>query len=178
MWNLLDEAATQAGLAEAVRRLVDLWHLLGYVGKALRVRYGEARASKELALWRMRLLNQSRGAAKLLEELRSWGESMRTRWVGSEQPVGDAVTYLTHQIAAARVDYAAARRAGQPVGGGHVEATCKSVVGVRFKRCGARWKSRSGGRVLRLRAIALSRRWNATMELLHSSTQHEIKVAA
>lgn len=178
MWNLLDGAVAEAGLADSVRRLVDLWHLLGYVGKALRARYDEARASSELARWKLRLLNQSSAARKLLEELRAWGTEVRAKWVGGEQPVDDAVTYLANQIAAGRVDYAAARRAGQPVGSGNVEATCKSLVGLRFKRPGARWKPLSGSHVLRLRAVALNRRWDATMELLHSRTQHEIKRVA
>lgn len=157
---------------------MDRWHLLGYLGKALRVRYDEARAASELARWKMRLRNASNAARKLLEELRAWGLELRARWVGSEQPVAEAVTYLTNPFAADRVDYAAARRAGQPVGSGHVEATCKSLVGLRFKRPGARWKPPSGGHVLRLRAVALSRRWDAAMERLHSSTQHEIKRVA
>ena len=176
MWNLLDGAVAQAGLEGSVRRLVDLWHLLGYAGKALRVRYDEGRASTELARWKLRLLNQSGAARRLLDELRGWDMTVRTRRVGDEQPVQEALTYLSNQLDAGRVDYAAARRAGQPVGSGNVEATCKSLVGVRFKRAGSRWKQRSGGHVLRLRAVAQSRRWDAAMELLHSKTIHEIKM--
>lgn len=58
MWNLLDGAVAPAEREGAVRRLVELWHLLGYVGKALRVRHGEGRASSELVRWKLRLLNQ------------------------------------------------------------------------------------------------------------------------
>jgi hypothetical protein len=65
MWNLLDGAVAQADLEGSVRRLVDLWHLLGYVGKALRVRHEEGRASSELVRWKLRLLNQT-GAARRL----------------------------------------------------------------------------------------------------------------
>jgi hypothetical protein len=176
MWNLLDGAVAQAGLEGSVRRLVDLWHLLGYAGKALRVRYDERHASKELERWKLRLLNQSGAARRLLDELRGWDAALRTRRVGDEQPVQEALTYLSNQLDAGRVDYAAARRAGQPVGSGNVEATCKSLVGVRFKRAGSRWKQRSGGHVLRLRAVALSRRWDAATELLHSKRIHEIKM--
>ena len=178
MWSLLDNAVAAAGLEDRVRRLVDLWHLLGYVGKALRVRYDAGRAAAELARWKMRLLNQSGAAHTLLEELRGWDATVRARWVGEEQPVADAMTYLANQIAAHRVDYAAARRRGQPVGSGSVEATCKSLVGVRFKRAGSRWKQDSASHVLRLRAVALSRRWDAAMELLHSNARPEIRSAA
>lgn len=178
MWNLLDGAVAEAGLTDSVLRLVDLWHLLGYVGKALRARYDETRASQELPRWKMRLLNQSTAAARLLQELASWGRALRTDVVGGAEAVADAIAYLTNQIAAGRVDYAAARRAGQPVGSGHVEATCISLVGVRFKRPGARWKPTSGGLLMLLRAVALSGRWAATMELLHTQGQHEIKKVA
>lgn len=178
MWNLLDQAVADAELEVSVRRLVDLWHLLGYVGKALRVRYDEQRAAQELARWKLRLLNRAGAAQQLLDELTRWEANVRSCVVGGEVPVEDAVTYLTNQIAAGRVDYAGARKAGQPVGSGGVEATCKSLVGIRFKRPGARWKSESGGHVLRLRAVATSRRWAPAMELLHAERQHEIKRVA
>jgi hypothetical protein len=47
MWNLLDVAVAPTEPEGTVRRLVDLWHLPGYGGKALRVRREEGRASSD-----------------------------------------------------------------------------------------------------------------------------------
>lgn len=38
-----------------------------------------------------------------------------------------------------------------------------------LKRAGSRWKTTTGEHILRLRAIALSDRWQAVMEKLHTT---------
>ncbi len=53
-----------------------------------------------------------------------------------------------------------------PIGSGHVEATCKTLVSTRMKRCGARWKDAGGQAVLSLRSLAKSSRWQPAMDLL------------
>jgi hypothetical protein len=78
-----------------------------------------------------------------------------------KRPVGDAARYLQSRLAL--MNYADARRRGPPIGSGAVEATCKSLVSVRMKRCGSRWKHQSGNEILQLRALQLSDRWDAAM---------------
>lgn len=60
---------------------------------------------------------------------------------------------------ARRMDYAAYRAAGYPIGSGTVESACKRVVGARAKGAGMRWSKAGVQGVLTLRAELLSGRW-------------------
>lgn len=175
MWNVLGKQLNEAELKRPVERLVDLWHLLEKVGKALRERFDGQRASAELHRWKMRLLNRSEAWRKLLAEVRSWGLD---RGAGRECVVHDAVTFLANQGEAGRLDYTRAREQGRPVGSGVVEATCKSLFNVRLKRGGARWREARAGRLIRLRALALSGRWAPAMAHLRGKVAVEVRRAA
>ena len=161
MWNLLaDELDDDVERVE----LLDYYHVVEKLAPAAKVIFGAAEA-KELNRWRLALLNNDRAAMKILRELVDSGcEDARLE---GEQPVHDAITYLENNLE--RMKYASARARGLPIGSGNVEATCKTLVGVRMKRCGSRWKVDTGEHIIQLRALALSDRWNDAMALtLHA----------
>ena len=164
MWNLLDVEFTKAPFdtkSLIVQRLIDFWHAIEKLAAAAKIVAGEHEAKPLLARWKILLRNASRARATILDELLASGkENVR---FGDGKPVHEAIMYLTNN--AERMDYAAARRNGMPIGSGSVEATCKSLVNVRMKRPGSRWKTRTGEHVIHLRALALSDRWDAAMDL-------------
>jgi hypothetical protein len=175
MWNLLDaafDAETFEGVA--IHRLIDFWHVIEKLSEAAHVLSAKDEAPKLVARWRLAMLNRSSARAAILDELIDSGkEHVR---VGDDRPVHDAITYLTNNEA--RMDYAAARRQERPIGSGNVEATCKSLVGVRMKRPGARWKTDTGEHVIQLRALALSDRWTEAMDITLRPPRARIRVAA
>jgi hypothetical protein len=174
LWNLLEDSLNRETLGVPVHQLVDLWHLLEKLGSAARFLYGEAQGSAVLQGWRLRLLNCSGSVVEILQELYNSGKE--EMGVGKSRPVHEAITYLeNHQ---ARMNYAYARRRGLPVGSGNVEATCKSLVALRMKRAGARWKEETGEHLINLRALALSDRWEAAMALTLRPLRKAIRLAA
>ena len=174
LWGLLERHLNRATLGVPVHSLVDLWHLLEKLGSAARVLYGEAQASTVLQGWRLRLLNRSSSLEDIRQELTQSGRA-EVR-VGTSRPVHEALTYIENHRP--RMHYAAARRRGLPVGSGNVEATCKSLVALRMKRPGARWKEDSGEHVLNLRALALSDCWDEAMRLMLRPLRKAVRAAA
>lgn len=172
--DLVEHLAVEVGdrLDREVVQIVDFWHLMEKLGAAARV-LGDDHAAR-LARWRLQLLNREHAARAILQELRASGcETVR---VGDTQPVHEAITYLANH--GQRMNYAAARAAGLPIGSGNVEATCKTLVEVRMKRAGARWKVPTGRHVLQLRALATSDRWVEAMELTLRPLRKSVRVAA
>ena len=77
------------------------------------------------------------------------------------------------------MDYAAVRRLGLPLGSGNVEATCKSLFEVRFKRAGSRWKRKPLANTSCIsRALAISDRWPQAMELTMQRLRRAVKAVA
>ena len=175
MWGLLDEWFTPEHFPGEIHRLVDLPHVLEKLGAAARVLDGPAPAPTRLNRWKLALLNRRTAATDILEELVACGLD---EGPGDDHPVHAAITYLqSHSEDADRMNYARARRRGLPLGSGNVEATCKSLFELRFKRCGSRWKEESGQHIVQLRALALSDRWGPAVELTLRPLRKAVRVA-
>lgn len=164
MWNLLEEGFTEEQFGIGIHRLVDLHHLMEKLGSAARVLDSPTAAADRLRRWKLRLLNHRHAALQILDELIASGKD---EGPGEDHPVHAAITYLrSHAENVERMNYARARRLGLPLASGNVEATCKSLFELRFKRCGSRWKEQTGQHIVQLRALALSDRWGPAIELV------------
>lgn len=177
MWTLIGVTAEviEADHGRTPRNYVDFWHLVEKLAPAAAAIHGEEGGSRVLARWRTRLLNIHGAAAEIRQELIASGRS-------TDRPgnaVHEAITYLTNH--ADRFGYAAARAVGLPIASGAVEATCKTIVSVRMKRSGARWKEDTGRHVLLLRVLAQSDAWPVVREIAlrhHAPTISPLREAA
>ena len=173
MWNLLEAAFPESAFGE-VTRGVDFWHLIEKLAPAAKVVFGDEDADDGRRRWKRSLLRSDGAAAKIRDELRASGHEKT--WRDSEQPVRKAITYIDNHLE--RMRYATARKSGLPIGSGSVEATCKTLVAVRMKRAGSRWKHQTGEHLLQLRALALSDRFDAAMTKLHERRRTAVRPAA
>jgi hypothetical protein len=174
MWNLL-EANFPLDVFGRVHRCIDFWHVIEKLAAAAKVLHQEAPARAAM-VWRWRRLLRARkdAAATILAELIASGSEQVI--VDGEQPVHDAITYLTNNLE--RMNFAGAIRKGLPIGSGNVEATCKTLVGIRMKRCGSRWHNDTGNHILHLRALALSDRWDDAMAKLFATQRTSVRTRA
>jgi hypothetical protein len=141
--------------------LVDFWHAAEYLGAAARVFEIKRKAKPgQFRRWRHALKHDAGAAAAIVEQMEQSG--LEKVMLDGVSPVEAAIRYFRARLE--RMNYAGARRQGLPIGSGNVEATCKSLVTVRMKRPGARWKHTSGDEVLQLRALQLSDRWTPAVQ--------------
>lgn len=174
MWNLL-EANFPTSVFESVHRCIDFWHVVEKLAAAAKVLATTADAARAMVLaWRHQLRRRKDAADIIRAELVASGRDEVL--VDGERPVHDAITYLTNN--AARMNYAGAIAKGLPIGSGNVEATCKTWVALRMKRCGSRWHSDTGNHILRMRALAISGRWDEAMAKLFATQRASVRTRA
>ena len=136
IWRLADDRWPQA------RQRLDFYHAVQHLAAVGRALFGEDK--EKFKAWLKPLVRQLKheSAVKLIRQL---DEALAGLPDGpqAEAVAKETAYFHAHQD---RMDYRAARRAGEPIGSGPVEATCRQTQ-CRFKRPGQFW-SRAGDEAL------------------------------
>lgn len=172
MWNLV-----RAGLREQTdikdwHEVVDVFHLFERLGKALEiVEPDEQKRTEQLRRWKKRILIDDSTITRIkyfFEIGLTWGWVKRRgseraaihRWTEKQRRAVDDIlgTYLNP---IGHFHYAKVNGLGLHVGSGVTEGACKSMITMRAKRSGQRWKREGISAVLSLRTLVESDRFDA-----------------
>lgn len=146
IWNMAFQCFAQR------TEILDWWHAAQRLWEIALARL----SAHDAPLWVQ--ARQAEMAASRLRQLFRQVRLLFPRTQPLPQTVRQAILYLFRNRR--RMDYAAYRQAGYPIGSGTIESACKTVVQARMKLAGMRW-SRSGAMaMLTLRTLSLSNRWH------------------
>jgi hypothetical protein len=149
IWRLADDRWPQA------KQRLDFYHAVQHLVAVGRVLWGEDKA--QFKAWIKPLVRQlkNESAVKVIRQL---DEALASLPSGpAAEAVAKEVAYFReHQH---RMDYRAARRAGEPIGSGPVEATCRQGQ-CRFKRPGQFWSTAGDEALLCLETFWRNDRWD------------------
>jgi hypothetical protein len=135
--------------------IIDWWHAVEKLWEAAHSLFGQGEPQAKAWAEKTKSLLWTSRLRALMHDVR--------QVCPRGQPIPDKVTTAVGYIFRnrRRMDYAAYREAGYPVGSGSVESACKVVVQERMKQAGMRWSRHGAQAMLALRSILLSERWDA-----------------
>lgn len=148
IWNLTGDRFPQA------QQRLDYYHASQHLWAVAHALHPEDAVAART--WITPLLKKLKGgrATALLNDPRALAKRLRQK---QRQAVAAEVTYLeNHQ---GRMDYAAARRAGEPQGSGAMESTCRQYQ-CRFKRPGQFWSCAGDEGLMCLETFWRNNRWH------------------
>jgi hypothetical protein len=135
--------------------IIDWWHAVEKLWEAAHSLWGPQAPQTQAWVEQAKSLLWTSQLRALMRQVRQ----VCPRGQPLPDKVATAVSYIFHHRR--RMDYAAYREAGYPVGSGSVESACKVVVQERMKQAGMRWSRPGAQAMLALRSILLSERWDA-----------------
>lgn len=161
LWETAQELFPQA------TQILDWYHASSYIWKIAQARYPTH--ATERAAWADPLLaalweSHTDEVIAQLETL-AQGDTHIPAAVSAaaREAARTAVTYFTFNCS--RMDYKRYRNQGLQTGSGTIESACKSVIQMRLKQAGMRWKVRNARAMGKLRARLNSGRWDETLAL-------------
>ena len=149
IWRLADDRWPQA------HQRLDFYHAVQHLAAVGRALFGENQ--EKLKVWLKPLVKQLKHQSSL-KVIRHLEEAL------AAMPSGTAAQTVTREVEyfhqhQERMDYRAALRAGEPIGSGPVEATCRQAQ-CRFKRPGQFWSRAGDEALLCLETFWRNGRWH------------------
>ncbi|MFO0981513.1 MAG: ISKra4 family transposase [Planctomycetota bacterium] len=141
--------------------ILDFWHAAEHLAGAAEALFGKKsrRGRRWYETHYKQLRDEAGGVIAVIRSMQYYLNKQGLREQSDRcKTVRRVMAYYRRN--AAKMDYAAFKARGLPIGSGPVEAACKTVVGARLKRSGMRWNRDGGQQVLDLRVQVLSKRWN------------------
>jgi hypothetical protein len=154
-------------LPESVERhhLVDLQHLLGYLGDVVAACEPPEDPHSMLDWYRVQLLRDDHAIDRIFEGLRRRAATLPRTARSARAALGKALRYIRRRRPLMR--YAAVAAANLPVGSGATESAC-ALFQLRVKRPGSHWRSDGLRAVMAIRGLVTSDRWDAAWSHLAS----------
>ena len=149
IWRLADDRFPQA------RQRLDFYHAVQHLAAVGRALFGEDK--EKYRAWLQPLVRQLKHESSLTV-IHQLEEALAELPGGTQaQTIAKEMAYFQgHQ---GRMDYRAGRRAGEPIGSGPVEATCRQTQ-CRFKRPGQFWSKQGDEALLCLEMFWRNDRWH------------------
>ena len=148
IWNLTADRFTQA------QQRLDYYHASQHLWAIAHALHREDQAQAKL--WIQPLLRKLKSgrAPALLSDLRALAKRLRHK---KRKVVESELNYFEEHRH--RMDYAAARRTGEPQGSGAIESTCRQYQ-CRFKRTGQFWSCAGDEALMCLETFWRNKRWH------------------
>lgn len=154
--------------------IVDLEHLMGYLGDVVDACYPDGDAHDWKGWYRGRLLQDDTAIDQIWRKLRGLGKTLVGRGTKPRNAVAAALSYIRRRKAKMR--YASHYAANLPIGSGATESTCWQMQ-QRVKRPGQSWEVGLRG-VLAMRGLAVSDRWVTAWQPYAAKHRKEVRIAA
>jgi hypothetical protein len=173
LWNLMSTACQQRGIVPSVE-MIDRYHLDEHLAAALElVAATDGCAAAVHRRWAASLDGSDTAIVRIGRDLAPY---LR------RHARGDKLAELSRHIEyvrnnRGRMKYAGASRRGFPIGSGVTEGACKSMITVRCKRGGQRWRERGLTACLALRTQHLNERLHPCFAQVLKAYKCEVRPA-
>lgn len=155
-WNWISAEYPQA------TQVLDFYHVMEYIGNYLKLVLSPEQLAKQMEHIGQCL--KSKGSDKVLEILHQYPARTKTQ----KQEWNKLITYIGHNRC--RMDYPKYLERGLLIGSGAIESAHRTVIQRRMKLAGQRWSINGARRMLKVRTINMSGKWELVKnKLLHAA---------